>query len=149
MVLERKTYDLAVEALHKIPGPFIVIILALNFEEDDPDILKSAYEKTYDIPLCGFIAHKGLTKREDSEDPSHLQELIISSISGNKILNLILLWEGVVDKAKDEALSDLVESEVENTVIALVKSLCKEMGEEPAVECQYNDETYFTSSRKV
>jgi hypothetical protein len=130
--LGTKTYDLAVEALHKIPGPFIVIIMALNFEEDDPSILKSTYESSYNVPLCGFIAKEGLTKKEESEDPIRLQQLILSSIIENKILDLILLWEGLVDKAKDAALSNLLENKVENTILILIKTLCKEMGEEAA-----------------
>lgn len=124
-------YYPAAEALNKIPGPFLVIIMAIDFNEDDPSGLDSYYREHYG-PLCGFIVERGLSKDEELEDPSRLQKLIVSSIAKKKILNLILLWEAVVDRAKDRSLSDLVAKEIENTVSALIKSLCKDFGEEAA-----------------
>jgi hypothetical protein len=125
-------YYPAVEALKKIPGPFIVVIMAMDFHEDDPFNLDSYYKSSYGSPLCGFIAKQGLSKDEELEDPSRLETLIISSVEQNKILNLILLWEQLVDKAKDKAFSDLVVKEIESTVLTLIKSLCKDFGEESA-----------------
>jgi len=123
-------YYPAIEALHKIPGPLIVIIMAIDFNEDDPSNLDSHYKEVYGSPLCGVIVKDGLSKSDELEDPSRLEKLIISSIQENKILNLILLWEEVADKAKDKAFGDLIASEIKSTVLALIKSLCKDFGEE-------------------
>jgi hypothetical protein len=125
-------YYSAAEALSKIPGPFIVVIMAMDFQEDDPSNLVSFYKTHFKSPLCGFIALKGLSKDEELEDPSRLESLILSSVGENRILNLVLSWEELVDRAKDKAFSDLVAKEIEGTVLALVKSLCKDFGEESA-----------------
>jgi len=122
----------AVEALHKIPGAFIVVIMAQDFNDDDPSKLMSYYEEQYKAPLCGFVAKEGLSKSQELEDPSRLEKLIETSIQENKIFSLILLWEAIADYARDRALSDLVSKELENTILALIKSLCIPLGEEAA-----------------
>jgi hypothetical protein len=125
-------YYPAAEALSKIPGPFVVVIMAMDFQEDDPSNLASFYNTHFESPLCGFVALQGLSKDEELEDPSRLESLILSSVGQNKILSLILFWEELVDRAKDKAFSDLIAKEIEGTVLALVKSLCKDFGEESA-----------------
>lgn len=125
-------YHEAAMALHKVPGPFVVIIMARDYNEDDPANFEKYCEEKYEHPLCGFIAKKGLTKKEERENPKLLKELIYDSMSEHDILNLILSWETAVEKAKDAALSDLLEKELEKTVVALIKSLCRDLGEEAA-----------------
>lgn len=128
-------YSLAAQALNKIPGPFVVVIMALDFNDKDPSNLKETYQNIYGAPFPGFVAQEGLTKTSelhDTEGAKRLAELITGAISGNSILDLILLWEVVLDRAKDQALRDLVKVEFENTIIALIQSICKELGEESA-----------------
>ena len=141
-------YSQAAEALHRIPGPFIVILMALDFNEDDPAELNTYYKETYGVPMCGFIAEKGLTKKEELEDPTLLTGLIVSSILQNDILNLLMSWEGAVEKAKDAALSEFLEKELEMTIMALIKSLCRDLGEEAAAREMTNLMMHLVS-RKV
>jgi hypothetical protein len=119
-------YVPAVEALNKIPGPFIVIILAREFEDDDPVKLEKVYANRYGS-LRGFIAKKGL-KKEDLEDPENLEKLVLSLLEENKILSLILSWELVFDKSKDTALSEIIIEDVGSSIVALVNIVCENFG---------------------
>jgi len=122
-------YSLAIKALHNIPGPYVVVILAQDFVSDDPDNLNNFYDDTYG-PLCGFVAKERLSKAEEAADPSLLGKIIFKSI--NDTLRLIFLWEAVVDKAKDTAMCELFGGEVKETVSSLVKLLCLDVGQESA-----------------
>ena len=125
-------YGLAVQALNKIPGPFLVIIMAQDFIKDDPENLVQAYVEAYDKPICGFVAPTGLAKDDEVQNPSLLKELIVKSISDEDILKMAFLWEDVIDTATDLALNDLVPREVDSTMIAIIKTFCKEMGDDAA-----------------
>jgi len=125
-------YYPAVEALKKIPGPFLVVIMAIDFNVEDSPNLKKAYEDYYGQHFPGFLADEGLTKDEELEDPYRLTNLVTEAIGKERILDLILLWEGVVDSAKDLAMKDLAKVEIENAIVSLIQSVCKELGEESA-----------------
>lgn len=122
-------YSLAIEALHKIRGPYVVIIMAADFTDDDPRNLENYYKSLYG-PICGYIAKEGLSKTEEAADPSRLRNILIKSI--NETLKLIFLWEAIVDKAKDTAMNELFGGEVEETIASLVKLLCLDVGQESA-----------------
>jgi len=122
-------YALAIEALHKIQGPHIVIILAADFIDDDPINLENYHKELYG-PICGYVAKEGLSKTKEAADPSCLRKIIIKSI--NETLQLIFSWEAVVDKAKDTAMNELFGGEVKETVSSLVKLLCLDVGPESA-----------------
>lgn len=121
-------YFSAVEALRKIPGPFIVFIVAREFDTSDPDRLRDVYNRKVGVPLCGYIANEGLTK-DELEDPNCLESLIVSFLEKNEVLHLILSWEGIFDKAKDAAMSDIMLYDVDVPIRALVKMLCANSGE--------------------
>jgi len=122
----------AAKVLKKIPGPYIAIILALDYDKDDSIGLKKYYDEHYPDPLCGFIAKKGLTKAEEATKPTVLRDIILEAIEGNDVLKFILTWEQIIEKSKDLALHNLFEKELETTITALTKSFCKGLGEEAA-----------------
>ena len=122
-------YALAIDVLNKIQGPYVVIIMAADFTDDDPINLENYYKESYG-PICGYVAKEGLSKAEEAADSSRLRSIIIRSI--NETLNLIFSWEAVVDKAKDAALNELFGAEVEETISSLVKLLCLDVGPESA-----------------
>ncbi len=126
-------YYPAAEILTKVPGPFFVIIMAQEYEEDDPANLDYYYKQFFPtLPLCGVILKKGLRKDEELNDSSKLVDLIKDSITKERILRLILIWEAVIEKAQDKAFSDVVSHEVKDTIDHLIKSLCRDFGEESA-----------------
>ena len=137
-------YSLAVDALHDIPGPYVVIIMAQDFESTDPQNLNHYYKVTYG-PLCGYIAEQGLSKVGEAADPSLLGSLISKSI--NDTLELIFLWEAIVNKAKDTAMREFFVGNVEKTVNSLVKLLCLDVGEESAARELVNIVTRLVSRR--
>lgn len=125
-------YLSAVQVLNRIPGPYVVIILSVDFQKDDPFELESYYKAVYKCPISGYISEDGLTKAEEREDPSRLIGIINSCIKTNALLNLVQSWEMVVDGAKDKALSDLITKEVEDAIFILINSLKKDFGIEGA-----------------
>jgi hypothetical protein len=124
-------YSSAALALKQIPGPFIAIIMAREYQPNDPSNLRSYYKTAFGQPLHGIIATEGI-KKEEASDPSRLQKLIVSSIQSEKELNLLLLWEKIADKAKDKAFEDLISKEVTGTILSLVELFCRNVGHEAA-----------------
>jgi hypothetical protein len=106
--------------------------MAQDFIKDDPKNLTQAYIETYDKPICGPVAPTGLIKDDEVQNPSFLKQLIVNSISNEDILRMTFLWEDLINKATDLALSELVPREVESTIITIVKTFCKEMGDDAA-----------------
>ena len=141
-------YAPAINALEKLSGPFIVIILAREFEEDDAITLDDLLKKRTG-PFCGFVSRKGLRKDDLQDDPDCLTKLVESILVDNKILNLILFWEKIFDNAKDNALSEIAANDVESSVRALIKILCKNFGESHAVAREFIDVMTRLVSRKT
>lgn len=141
-------YFPAIEALRKIPGPFIVIIVAREFDPIDPIKLKEVYNHKVGLPLCGYIASEGLTK-DKLENPTYLEDLIVSLLEKNEILHLILSWEGIFDKAKDAAISDIMLYDVDAPIRALVKLLCDNSGEGKATARELIDVMIRLVSRRT
>ncbi len=125
-------YQLSAEALSKIPGPYLVIIMARDFMKEDPVNLAEAYRETFGKPVCGIISRMGLTKSEEIEDPKAIQHIIQAEITVQTMLEMAFLWEEVIDRAKDIALNDLIPERVDSTISTIIKILCKEMGDEAA-----------------
>ena len=125
-------YQLPAKALNKIPGPYLVIIMARDFMKEDPVNLAQAYRDIYDKPICGLISRTGLTKYNESQDPKLIKEIIDGSISIEDMLKMTFLWEEVIDGATDIAFNDLIPSEVDSTISTIIKMFCKEMGDEAA-----------------
>ena len=125
-------YLSAVQALHKIPGPYVVIILSVDFDKDDPIELESYYKEINKCPISGYISKDGLTKADERQDPSRLIGIITSCITNNTLLNLVQSWEMVVDGAKDKAFSDLITTEVKDAIFILIYSLKEDFGIEGA-----------------
>ena len=116
-------YYQAVDALEKIPGPFMVVIVAREYEKADSSRLKRIYQEKLGVPFPGFIAKKGLTK--DELTPARLEELINSLLAENEILDLILSWEEIFDKAKDGALVQITSGNTRNSIRSLIRILYK------------------------
>ena len=118
--------------LNKIPGPFLVAIMALDFNEDDPQNLVKSYEHFFGPPFPGYVLPKGLKKDVEEETPAAIADLILGPLREKKILSLVLLWENLVDRAKDLSMKNLVRVEVENAIIELIQSIWNELGDKPA-----------------
>lgn len=140
-------YFPVVGALRKIPGPFMVIIVAREFESDDPKKLKKIYAQIVGVPFPGFIANKGLTKAQ--LNPTRFEKLIDSLLERNDILDLILTWEEIFDKSKDDALIEITSNNVKTSVRSLVKILCKEFHENAGATREFVDEMTRLVSRRI
>ncbi len=138
----------AINALKKLNGPFIVILLAKEFEEDDVGNLSKFIQETPGT-FCGFVAEKGLRKDELGRNSVALTTLVDTLLDKNEILKLIISWEKVFDNAKDTALSEIAANDVESSVRALVKILCKNFGQNKTVAREFIDIMTRLVSRKT
>ncbi len=136
-----------VDALSKIPGPFVTIIVAREFERSDVQALKRVYKQRVGVPFPGFIAKKGLTKAR--LQPARLDKLINSVLEKNEILSLLLVWEVLFDKAKDMALTEITANNVEMSIRALVKLLCKNCHENKGAARELVNEMMRLVSRRI
>lgn len=141
-------YVPAVKALNELQGPFIVIILAREFNPIDPARIRAIYSDKFGKPICGFVADEGLTK-ETLENPAILEKLIVTLLQKNDVLHLILSWEEIFDKAKDAALSDILLYDVDEPIKALIKLLCKNFGESKATARELIDIMLRLVSRRT
>jgi hypothetical protein len=120
-------YSMAALALGKLQGPFIAIIMAREFEDDDA-VRFQKYCKDSAIELSGIIANEGINK-ENASDLEKLETLISASISDKKALKLLLLWEKIADHAKEKAFGDLLK-ELDKTVLSLVELFSRNVGQQ-------------------
>ena len=124
-------YSAAALTLKKLPGPFIAIIMAREFEDSDTSNLREYCKTTFEEdPIRGIIANEGL-KKQDASNPTTLESRISSSIENQKAMKLLLLWEKIADKAKEKAFDDIL-SELDKTISSLVELLCRNVGQESA-----------------
>src|SRR5438093_790533 len=124
-------YIPAVQCLKKIPGPYVVIIVSVDFQDSDPAELLAEYKLRVGIDPPGYIHDKGLAK-DRLTDPRNLANTIESSLKGRAIMDLVLVWESILDDSKDAVLVDLIRNELETTVSGLIKTIYKDEGEEGA-----------------
>ncbi|MCL5877220.1 MAG: hypothetical protein M1540_05355 [Candidatus Bathyarchaeota archaeon] len=124
-------YYPVLEALNKIPAPVVAIIMAREFDEEDPHNLNHFYEESYG-PFKGIILDAGLDKEEEFAEPTKLWKIITESIEKEKILKLLFTWEAIVDKAQDKAFSQLISKDIKCTLPNMMRSICRDFGEESA-----------------
>ena len=134
-----------VDAVSQIPQPFPLIFVAREFDPQDPRKFKRAYKVRAKTPFPGFLSEKGLTKAE--LNPTGLKELIDSLLENNEILELILTWETLYDKAKDSALNEISIGNVENSIRTVVKILCNNCHENKGATRELIDELSRLVSR--
>ena len=118
----------AIEVLHNIKGPYIVLIYATDFTEKDIDWIRKAYEDIYEEPFEGHIEGiDGLTK---SSDPEKLIDKIIAIIRNKEVYRLIQTWEKLLDRSKDLGLQKFASKKFENEVRQFVGTISTEVGAE-------------------
>ena len=118
----------AIQCLNKIPGPYVVIIVSVGFQDKDPDELLREYQSNFGDDPPGYIYEKGLTKDQLSE-ADQLARTIKSSLKEKSIMNLVLLWESILDLSKDSVLRSLIANKLEKTVVGLIETIYKDEGE--------------------
>lgn len=118
-------YAAPAEILKNIDGPYIVIIYAIDFIDEDIKNLKEFYESVYG-PFEGYIAGiKGLSKGEDIDK---IFKLIDQALKNKDIFKLILTWEKILEKAKDDGLSKFVKEKFAKEMTFFVKTLGNDVG---------------------
>lgn len=134
-----------VDAVSQIPQPFLLIFVAREFDPRDTRKFKRAYKVRAKTPFLGFLSKKGLTKAK--LNPKALKSLIDSLLENNEILELILTWETLYDRAKDAALNEISIGNVENSIRTLVKILCNNCHENKGATRELIDELSRLVSR--
>ena len=105
------------------------------------------YEQSNNSPFKGVILNVGLTKDEEIADPPKLWKLITDSVEKEKTLRLLFAWEAVIDKAQDKAFGQSISKDIQCTVSNLIRSLCKDFGEESAARELVNTIMQLVSRR--
>lgn len=119
-------YYPAADALSLIKGPHLILILSTDYIPEDAENLKEAYLARYGTPLSGFVEGiTGLTKKATTDELySKIQEII----SAEKVFEIILTWEKMLELGKDEALRKFAEKEFEKELFHFLKSLYTDFG---------------------
>jgi hypothetical protein len=126
-------YDLDARVLGLVPGPFTVLIVAVNPTVDSAENLKKAYSdvnKGKELP--GFIIKNTITKRTMEPDKiaqtaaSYIREIL----DKKPIFESLLLAEQSIEYGKDASLAELAQERFEATIKAWVKSIAEDAGDE-------------------
>ena len=117
--------------LKQIQGPFVLIILSTDYDKGDIRRLKDAYKEFYDDPLIIFGDEVGINK---NIEPNELYDKIRTKFENDDVLKLILSWEILLDVAKDNILHTISNKTAENEIIAFVKSIVKDVGDESLIK---------------
>jgi hypothetical protein len=125
------TYYLkAIERLGKVPGPYVVLILSQDYTQDDPKNLVKTISD-YELTIPGVVYPEGLSK-EKLPDWKSLVQLVHTALKASKVFNLIFVWEGIQDRAKDAMLSELSSKELEKSIVEFARLVYSDVGEDAA-----------------
>ena len=117
--------DRAVSVLGKIQGPYMVMIYSETFAKSDIDKIKLKFEREFNKPFEGYI--EGIEGLSKSAGPKELVKRITTMIRKKKVYKLILTWEQLLDRSKDEGLAKFVEKTFENEVRQFVKFISDDL----------------------
>jgi len=121
-------HTMAAKVLEQIPGPYVVIIYAQDFVNEDIKHLKNAYERITKVPFDKQI--EGITGISKGKGVKNVTQMLQTVIDKNDVFKLILTWEKILDNAKDTGLQKFVREKFQNEVINFVKSMNEDVKEE-------------------
>jgi hypothetical protein len=122
----------AIECLKAIPGPYVVILVSVDFQPEDPSALFADYNQKTGSELPGYVHDKGFKKDRILRNPKKLAQIIVSLLKNKPVMNLVFAWEHVLDRSKDQLLRPLVGKEHETTVTALIHTIIADEGQKGA-----------------
>ncbi len=117
----------AVDALKKIPGKPVVIVLSSVVSKEKVKQLAKVYEHRVGQKFQGIFSQEGMPKG-DLEDTRKLLGLIESAVKGYESVELSSLWESALDSAKDRLIEEVFSEEKLPTIRALIELLDDEAG---------------------
>ena len=132
----------AVEVLHKIKGPYVLIILSTDYDEGDMCRLKDTYKRIYDVPPIIFEDEIGINKKIELDE---LYNKIRKKFENEDVFKLILSWEMLLDVAKDNILHTISNKDVENEITEFIKSIAIDVGNKSLAKEFVLDMTRFLS----
>lgn len=128
------SYVDAINAIDQINGTYIIIILSNKFTERTVTAFKRAWTNFKGSqPIPGILSEQGLTK----DNPDCLIPIIDENIREKKIINLIILWEALISKAKDKALKKIFGEEMNNELLVFVRTLAKDFTENHSLTVEF------------
>ena len=129
----RGSYDDLAAKLKDIPGPFLVMFVSVNFDEDDSvTMLEEAYRDVTGKDLPGLVLGVNFDKTQAREALAQIPTRIQTILSEQRLFNIILLSETVLNQGTDKMLGELTRKEFETAVQALLKSIVDDTGKESA-----------------
>jgi len=114
------------KVLDQIKGPYIVILYARDYVKNDIKDIKEAYEDIFKTPFEGSI--EGIAGLSKGKGVDELIKKIFGIIDKKDVYKLIISWEKLLDKSKDQGLKKFVREKFENEVREFVKSIEKDIG---------------------
>ncbi|MDG6920888.1 MAG: hypothetical protein JRN59_05105 [Nitrososphaerota archaeon] len=127
----RGSYDDLAAKLKEIQGPFLVMFVSVNFDEEDSvKMLKEAYHDVTNKDLPGIVLGINFDKTQAQEVLSEIPARIRSVLSEQRLFSVILLSETILNQGTDRVLSEMTRKEFEAAVQALLKSIIDDTGKE-------------------
>jgi hypothetical protein len=124
---ERAFYYDAADILNKIPGAPLIFVLSSTYKKKYVKLLQSVYaERNPNKKFQGIIAPNGM--RKDQLTTKTLVCKMKNSLTPYQMLEILLEWEAVLDKAKDETVETLFRVESTNVLRQLIKDIDRESG---------------------
>jgi len=122
-------YGVIIATIKDIPGPYSVLIVSVNYNDDAPGRLTSTYHDVTGRELPGFVIPRGFTKNE-AQDVKQVIDALKTSLRRNQVLRIILLAELVLNKGRDDLLARLSTEHFDDAVKALIKNITGDFGED-------------------
>ncbi len=125
------SYEDLADKLKEIPGPFLVMFVSVNFdEEDSAKMLKEAYHNLTDKDLPGIVLGINFDKTQAKEALAEIPGKIRQALSDQRLFSIILLSESILNQGTDRMLGELTRKEFEAAVQALLKSIIDDTGKD-------------------
>ena len=123
---EKPYYYDAVDVLRKVRGAPLVFILSSTFTREQARLLRVVYEEQVKKKFHGVISDFGM--RKDQVSSKTLVRKISDSLKPLDVLQILMLWEAVLDSAEDTTVETMFREEGRNVIKQLIRDLNGEVG---------------------
>jgi hypothetical protein len=123
---DREFYYDAADILKRLPGVPLVFVLSSTYRKQHIKLLRSVYEERSKGQKFHGVLSTGM--RKDQLTTKTLVRRIKTYLTPYQILEILLQWEAVLDKAKDDTVATLFREESTNVLRQLIKDIDDESG---------------------
>lgn len=125
----RQNYDELAELLSGITGPFLLMFVSVNFDEDDSvEMMKESYHDVNGKNIPGIVMGVNFDKKQTSEVIEEMTKKLDDVITAQNLFQTLLVAEAIINQGKDRVLSELSREDFTGAVETLLNTIENDTG---------------------